>query len=967
MTTNELTPYRPEINTESLDARDPVPGEYWETSEKYTIERWSGDEYINPGEFVLITDVHTVEGDEIHSVTIYLPPRLIASRDDSDLDEIDITIGEFRQTFIPTKEDVVAQRQEDMAKALDEFKSISSDVSGRITHVVDKNKPEEVEQQDTPQQIASLSTSTERIQKEVDTITKTLAPRTEQLNKLVQAISGELVAQVKAALHNPKKLIKRLNKIITTLTTYSGEGVEIEQILTGTPAPADEPIHIYQAMRFMDEEYLIHIAEGGADYEDWEGFVTHLVENKEVLDRLIPSQRGMCVMRYRREEKIYYHGTSIEAYHANVEANVPNMIGFLLYRDGGNVWAIDSPVTAHEIPSLFPTQDQIMKPYQSSWSDEETTYKFEDIQYKRSFDESERKHYAYQKLVIVLWGLRDRAQLFPHLPIGDFGKQVHDPRLFRWVADDENLITDGKADLFEWLKENEKNYLMSGMRVFCNWQYLLKPHTNAKFGHLGKKHSVASGNEYDVLPAHKDGDDYYVKVPIRSRQAWRNNPDNYIETNTKVNITAHIKKKEWDYDRRRQSTAYMIMDAVRVEDISRFIYSRKAREHYLSYIDTFIAVRDYLRKDESEQSTMKEAVRKHVADDGFEDHWHTAVRLWRATRRGRQIPTTKKDPKFQDVLINLVASIKRARRGLEKPDWVSPDAFMVTQMGSGAFVTYRPESDTPDSCIPTHFVHRERWRTRKSKSPVRESSSLIKFNQTHPAKESLVWKTDDLTSYEYPTVDEYSEKNKWMSELTPNKRDRLNTLLRDTSSDSLLTGDVSSEFFNRHYKRWLNTVFIRPLASRYYSPVADSRDDHQLRILCFSMRPPQWFARYGTDEQQDQIEAHYKWVDNQYWAHWAGGLRLLSPKELLSDYKYQQYSTPQMRSLKGGYFPKHRVVSWEHNHWLDFMPDEVGLSEWRDERDEVDLRANPIYDQIYAPPELDVLHDMFKKKERKKV
>ena len=65
-------------------------------------------------------------------------------------------------------------------------------------------------------------------------------------------------------------------------------------VRSGPTAAPDEPVCVFQAMRFMDEEFLIHLQEGGADYADWDGFVEHLVANPQTLDRLIGTPRGLC-------------------------------------------------------------------------------------------------------------------------------------------------------------------------------------------------------------------------------------------------------------------------------------------------------------------------------------------------------------------------------------------------------------------------------------------------------------------------------------------------------------------------------------------------------------------------------------------------------------------------------------------------------------------------------------------------
>ena len=959
---SELTPYQDKTETKPLATPHPRPGAYWEVSEPYDLQR-KGDnqqEYsLNPGEFVLITDVHTVEDDEIHSVTLYYPPRITA---ETKWKSLKITIGKFRQYFIPTDEDVLAKRQQEMAQALRDFNEISSDVSGRITQAVDTTHDSAEGSTNTRAQIAQINTTADRIQNEIDEIHTTLTPRAERIHKLVQAISGELVAQVQASLHQPQKLVKRLNRVVTSLESYSGDDVEVVQIRTGTPAPQAEPISIYQSMRYMDEEYILHLAEGGADYKDWEGFVDHLVKDESVLDRLIPAKRGMCVMRYRRKERIYYHAQSYKAYMDNAKKNERNLIGFLLYRDGGNAWTIDSPVTAHDIPSLFPTQAQITSPFSGFLN---TTVKFEDLQYKRSFDEAQRKLFAYQNLVIVLWGLQDRTRLFPNLPTGDFGEQIQNPNLFQWVSDDEYLITDGKENLIEWLRKNSTNYLMSGMRVFCNWRYLKHERSNRILAKADSS-KILTGNQYDVLVAQQDGNDFYVKVPVRisnppkrfyEKEDLDEKGNRSREFNAKINITAYQQWLDWNGMAPNESTAYVIMDAVRAEDVTRFIHSREARKHYLTYIDTFIALREFLEKDEAEQEDMKEAVKEESKVDHFDEKWHTAVRLWRAARRGRQIPTSRDDPEFDKVLKNLHKSVVISQDENPKPTWVDPSVFMVTTSSGGHYYTYQKDVPQETSCIPSFFTKRERWRLRKNQPPIKESSARIKFKKTHTAKESLVWKEGDLAQYSYPETnryESYDHQGSWVDRLTPDMWTRLHDVLRNSNSDGILTGDCDTLFQDYHH-RWLNTVFIRPLASRYY--VHKNVHECELRILCYLMHPLQWFYRYGSDDQRETIRKRFNFGDDdKYWTNWRGKLCITDPIRLLEDYRRPYRDHPCLLEIKRRFFPRHRPIDWEHKQWMDYLPDETLDYGWSQPRK---ITANPKYDQIYATPELSMLHEMF--------
>ena len=793
MTTKNTLPavsLAPELG--SVETNYPAPGEYWKSTAPIKVDDTEASETIPTGTPFLVTDITVIQG-EFHSAKLFVPAPY-GLGEESRIITHEYTAEEFLDLFEPCRRDpteIVRGKHEVIATALAEFQTLKHDFSGRIKRLAEPaaGATADHEGASTLPVKADVLVDIERFHNEI-------AEKTERATELIKVNAQEIQAQLAASMHKPKQMLKKLTQVLGRIAAYSGEDVVVRQVADGPRTTTPQPLTIYQAMRYMDEEMLVHIADGGADYRDWDEFVKHLGATPKTLNRLIPAEHGICLMRYRREDKEYSKGTSMAARFANAQENKPNKIGFLLYRDGDSLWTIDSPVTAHEVPSLFPTAEQLDSPFhrRSHWGEdsegEEVQIRFDDLEYSKSWDEHEKTVFAYRMLLLVLWGLRDRMKLFAWLPNTSMDRLIHDPNAFAWVHDDEYLLGEGRTNIFEWVVKNQSEYLQSGVRVLCDWRALLNEKTAPGFKRtLDMRVDPASciGDSYcSVLVARRDGNEYYVECPTLQPVYLSHRED--LDKRVKVKVTF----SRWIRDNNvsgQHGTGCLVLDAVTIEDVERYIESRQAREHYVHFIDTLFVLRDVLRRDISEQAPVRAALEARHPGVDITQAFTDAVRTWRAARRGRQVPQPDA-PGFTKAVAQLdehvgaAVSADTADTLLARlPEDENPSA--LARSGRGRYVTYSQAPPEAHPLTPPLFHLRKQWLQGRNGQLRLERESLAHYTVPLPASETLLWQADGQQN-----GDGEKESKVWFYGLTPHQYGKLTALCEADGYLNVLDGQM---------------------------------------------------------------------------------------------------------------------------------------------------------------------------------
>lgn len=253
------------------------------------------------------------------------------------------------------------------------------------------------------------------------------------------------------------KLVSKLESIIFTLEIYGGIEETIEHLQYGQPASEDEPIHLLQQMKYMDEEVADPQSQG-IEYTKIDQFYKWLTTHCKYLDckyyeLLVPFPKCIRIMRIRRHDK--YRGNN----RWEKEENRKNRKTIVIIRNGENIYAIDSKLTFER--KLFPDQDELMNLYEE----------LEQETFKESKQEAiDKTVHHYKSGMILMQGLIDRTEVFGN----QFGKisflnnksAEEGKVVFKYEIDD-NLIGDGTETFLDFLNKNE---LKKGDRVLVRYR-----------------------------------------------------------------------------------------------------------------------------------------------------------------------------------------------------------------------------------------------------------------------------------------------------------------------------------------------------------------------------------------------------------------------------------------------------------------------------------------------------------------
>ena len=248
--------------------------------------------------------------------------------------------------------------------------------------------------------------------------------------------------QCQAAVEAIQKDLKKKQELLYAVCTYMGQGEEIIQLLSGSNAPDDTPLAVFQEVLYMDEEMGAWDPDSldGIDFSRIEEFDAWIARHYETF---LYREKSVCVFQVRRYSKDY--GDPLE----NAVLNAENMKSYFLVRNGGNLYRIYGNVHIRE--RVFPTQNEYEniiakhrdnEGYPTRWAEKDLN--------------NRHKHYMYG--LIYLQGLIERSSIFGNglkgvnLTKGIFSKAqielIRDSEQSRW-------ITDGKPSWSDFCKNNQ--------------------------------------------------------------------------------------------------------------------------------------------------------------------------------------------------------------------------------------------------------------------------------------------------------------------------------------------------------------------------------------------------------------------------------------------------------------------------------------------------------------------------------
>ncbi|KAB7891353.1 hypothetical protein [Poseidonibacter ostreae] len=483
--------------------------------------------------------------------------------------------------------------------------------------------------------------------------------------------------QALASVDSTIKYVGKLNKGIQTLGLYTGKGVEVTMLSEGKEASIDEPLTFYQRKLFLDEEVFFELKHGGADYNSIANLQEALKANFSIIDRMIPSQRGVALIQYRRKDKEYF---SKEDYRdnpflsmANAQINENNKVRFLLIRNGENVHKIDCE-DFFEAKRLFPTALE-MDSFFSKNANRSGLDKFRgvdfkdgkinhsDLEYVEARDKHDSKAIFYKRVLIVLSGLQGREENI----IGNFkgsedylGKWYNlefQEKCCNFIYDDEDSLDFKLEPIDTWLSNKNKK-LMSGSRVLCFSDAMM----NTESSPMAVKYFEASSMSHY---SRGDCEVTYFKAEDRFsiNTAFERNNIQYVKIPCEPTAHSSASAKNINVELRHcRRNTFLVLDDIKKDEIQLYLDSRKAREDYIDYAELLLEAKRVIEIDEKNQEDFLGDFKEHIVKqyDSFDDKLvlnaiDESIRLYRAFNKGSNLPS-KNDSSFNKVL-NKISKI----------------------------------------------------------------------------------------------------------------------------------------------------------------------------------------------------------------------------------------------------------------------------------------------------------------------
>jgi len=563
-----------------------------------------------------------------------------------------------------------------------------------------------------------------------------IGERNVEIKEAVEAMLPFYQEQAAAALaqtEDVRRYVSRLQSGIESLDLYVGTNVEVLTIKKGESASPDEPLTIMQRKLFADEELSVFAdVEETFDHSEIKTFFKVLGERPGLVAQIFPTPR--CIVAYAATARERDYGDVF----VNGYRNALNRRVGLLVRDGENLYAVSSPIDSHlTANNLFPSKREIDAIFQEDvgfWERREGTVgreiTFNDVRYTDRLSKHERLSLHYKRFLILLAGLDHRENLFGTFYPGpkgmDFVSTGFQRQHMHFIHDAEgdHLLPEVKRLTFRQWAALKNAYLRSGSRVFATWANAMNSQSapgavtrEDRYNHFKAKPIESTS----MAIAYRQGDAICVSVPVKSN-SWR--------SSRVFDARVDLGKASDGY-----AITYLVLDAVKPEELEAYIYDRTARKDHLDFIQFFKRAVKFLREEREQEAPARQALKDALAKaaalsvkvpegpevDALIDE---TVIAWRAANRGAQLPDTTKlsDAKVHDAWKSLLDymwdRISSAKYVEAAEQWARNEDFKPLRLvltGNDKFRLYtapRPE-EREDRVRPHVWVHAVDFTARK--------------------------------------------------------------------------------------------------------------------------------------------------------------------------------------------------------------------------------------------------------------
>lgn len=582
-----------------------------------------------------------------------------------------------------------------------------------------------------------------------------LAERSRAMGEILKRVTPYIAEQGQLALAGASSAIERVTQIergITSLKLYTGDGVDVIPVREGAEAPTHEPLTIMQRKLAMDEELAVWVdVEETFDCTSKEHFFRHLASDDRLLQQILPTPRCVVSMLVSRRRIAYSDKMSP---FERVARDIENKQVFLLVRNGQNVHAVYSGEPSHEAAKrLFPTEAEIHAPFKGL---DGSSIGLQDVAFGKATGNFENQALHYRRFLILLCGLDHRMNLFgeffPPEEKPSFMSQAFQSRYFRFVEDDDSarMIGEERESVLAWI-DRQNAQLRTGSRVVVTSKTSLR----SAVPHVTRSRDVVFDDSVANAPliaASKAGA-LYLPVPIirgssksGTATAWVTGPD-----------------------ARRQDSFYgwyLCIDRVKSAEVHRFIHNRNDRIGSISWLLTLRRALTILQADEMQQAELRAFLRKSALDAGVQsedsvdeaiDH---AIATWRADHRGAAAPALSDKTGLTQLLSLIFPAEELARsmgpmiQDLCVREGLEP--LMLTRSGKNQYALYSvfPEVErAPYSRgVEWGWVRRHLLKIGRGKATLGSQSSVWLQTKTLKSTEEIIsrWPALDSWVHEKP-------------------------------------------------------------------------------------------------------------------------------------------------------------------------------------------------------------------------
>lgn len=688
-----------------------------------------------------------------------------------------------------------------------------------------------------------------------------LTSQTKEITHKLESLAPYYAEQGRVALARASKTIRYVKSIeegLTSLKLYTGDGVDVMTIVQGASAPSTEPLTLVQGKKFVDEEFAVWADVGESfDFRSVPRFFEALGTNQSLLDQVFPSSRCVVAMAATRRDVEYSEKDPLRA----AMNAIANKQVFLLVRDGASVHAVYSSEPSHEaLPRLFPSKGEVDGIFSGV---DGSRIGLGQVAFVKAMQRHELMRVSYLRLLVLLCGLDHRLKLmgdfYPPQEGLSFMQLAFQQRYFRFLRDDEEerLIEAAQQPVREWMDQCN-SAVQSGSRIVAI------PDAIRKHSPLLKRSyrlHVDTAAMPPVLIAARQGKRHFLIVPIR---------DQWDSGGEKISSTSVWLDAEED----SPSHWFLCIDKVRLEDLQRYIYSRRSRVADISWLRAFKRAATVLEADLQQEQPLRHYLRETALSNGVctpesvNDAVHEAIATWRASHRGAAAPALHEDKEVSALLSLMYPTDRLAEASQEQLDHLvqalGTQPLQLVRTGKNKLALYVEASEADRQPYGTgmgwgwvkrvalesgrgrlkagtsRLVWLQKGKPDASEQPVREWPQLPAWLHDHPEPCTL---GELAFAHERLQI----EAQRFAPILAGGRQGHQCAVLPEELHQQLLS---SARPVYRDHLRYFDTVWVTiPVALGRNKPGAPSRYAYA------AMSYPGFVYRYGSPEQWEQVKS----------------------------------------------------------------------------------------------------------------